>query len=419
MPELPEIHNFVRTIQEQAAHRTFNRIVQPRIAEPKWPQIDSRGSFEAQAPFTLSAVARGKELQLTMVLPNGLSIDFVFNHGLEGRWVWHADASSASGSAMLEFHATDGGCLRLVDNMRMASWHRGRFDPVTRGPDPLTELPAFVALVRNNAQNKDFNKPIGEVLLNQKYFNGIGNYLRAEVLARAGISPHLPATQLFTSPEYQQKSEVVLALCHAIPQEVLDDRGLNKYGSPAEKQKFQAWLTCYGKATSEKDKGGRTIWYFPDQASRQPSPKDLDYAQQLIGQAQGGSSFNNSGGLAQGFSFAPTPMASILMPATTKTAPLPSKAALTAGSGGVYSTTTKLLLLVSILFKEGKIEAAEKDRLKEIVVAGGGRQGGEGKAVQWLTKLEACLEYFEAENDLDEVGETMRILTRRYVIAHN
>jgi len=29
-----------------------------------------------------------------------------------------------------------------------------------------------------------FNKPICEVLLNQKYFNGIGNYLRAEVLHR-------------------------------------------------------------------------------------------------------------------------------------------------------------------------------------------------------------------------------------------
>jgi hypothetical protein len=158
--------------------------------------------------------------------------------------------------------------------MRMASWHRGRFDPVARGPDPLTvqlfssllpaanatplrprttysmvvrwltrehghivqELPAFVALVRSSAQNKDFNKPIGEVLLNQKYFNGtttppplfsppllivlascvrvrwyvwcmlcagIGNYLRAEVLARAGVSPHLTATQLFTDPQYQ------------------------------------------------------------------------------------------------------------------------------------------------------------------------------------------------------------------------
>src|SRR5690606_23849369 len=78
---LPEIHNFARTIQEQAAHRSFNRIVQPRISEPKWPQIESRGTFEAQTPFTLSAVARGKELQLTMVL-NGFSIDFVFNHGL-------------------------------------------------------------------------------------------------------------------------------------------------------------------------------------------------------------------------------------------------------------------------------------------------------------------------------------------------
>jgi hypothetical protein len=212
MSELPEIHNFARTIQEQAAHRTFNRIVQPRIAEPKWPRIDSRGPFEAQAPFTLSAVARGKELQLTMVLPND----------------------------------------------------------------------------------------------------------RFEVEGQSGSS-----------------------------------------------------------------------------------------------------SFNNSnsGGLAQGYSFGLTPRASMsVMPATTKTAPL-LRAALAVDSGGVYSTTTKLLLLMSILFKEGKIEAAEKDRLKEIVVAGGGRQGGPPSPVQWLKKLEACLEYFEAENDLDEVGETMRILTRCYVLA--
>lgn len=34
---------------------------------------------------------------------------------------------------------------------------------------------------------KTFQSPISEVLLNQKYFNGIGNYLRAEILLRANI----------------------------------------------------------------------------------------------------------------------------------------------------------------------------------------------------------------------------------------
>ena len=32
------------------------------------------------------------------------------------------------------------------------------------------------------------NKPICEVMLNQKYFNGIGNYLRAEILYRLNKS---------------------------------------------------------------------------------------------------------------------------------------------------------------------------------------------------------------------------------------
>jgi endonuclease VIII-like 1 len=35
-----------------------------------------------------------------------------------------------------------------------------------------------------NIEKPVFNKPICEVLLNQKYFNGIGNYLRAEICYR-------------------------------------------------------------------------------------------------------------------------------------------------------------------------------------------------------------------------------------------
>ena len=38
--------------------------------------------------------------------------------------------------------------------------------------------------VVSNLENAAFNHPICETMLNQKYFNGIGNYLRAEILYR-------------------------------------------------------------------------------------------------------------------------------------------------------------------------------------------------------------------------------------------
>jgi hypothetical protein len=41
---------------------------------------------------------------------------------------------------------------------------------------------------------------------------------------------------------HRHKGNLILALCHALPKEVLDG-GMNKYGDPSEKQKFQAWLT--------------------------------------------------------------------------------------------------------------------------------------------------------------------------------
>ena len=87
-------------------------------------------------------------------------------------------------------------------------------------------------------------------MLNQKYFNGIGNYLRAEILYRAGISPFTSAKRLFeNTPPFttseilstNHKGLILLYLCKAIPQEVLD-KGLNKYGNPNEVKLFEEWL---------------------------------------------------------------------------------------------------------------------------------------------------------------------------------
>lgn len=47
-----------------------------------------------------------------------------------------------------------------------------------RGPDPVVDYVEFRKNVLDNLKKPAFDKPICETLLNQKFFNGIGNYLR-------------------------------------------------------------------------------------------------------------------------------------------------------------------------------------------------------------------------------------------------
>lgn len=43
--------------------------------------------------------------------------------------------------------------------------------------------------VLRNLADKIFDRPICEALLDQRFFNGIGNYLRAEILYRLACRP--------------------------------------------------------------------------------------------------------------------------------------------------------------------------------------------------------------------------------------
>lgn len=73
---------------------------------------------------------------------------------------------------------------------------------------------------------------------------------------RAGCSPFIPAKLAL------QNFPALLQLCHDVPQEVLD-KGLNKYGTAEEKNKFEQWLVCYNKMASKPDGNGRTISTTP------------------------------------------------------------------------------------------------------------------------------------------------------------
>lgn len=58
------------------------------------------------------------------------------------------------------------------------------------GPDPLNPNPKGIEEQRFIQRVQKSNTPIGQLLMNQEVISGIGNVYRAEILFRAGISPH-------------------------------------------------------------------------------------------------------------------------------------------------------------------------------------------------------------------------------------
>ena len=80
-------------------------------------------------------------------------------------------------------HKIEANCFYFLRN-RFGKWKISDTFSSDRGPDPVHEYADFRANILNNLDKKLFQKAICEVMHNQKYFNGIGNYLRAEILNR-------------------------------------------------------------------------------------------------------------------------------------------------------------------------------------------------------------------------------------------
>lgn len=106
-------------------------------------------------------------------------------------------------------------------------------------------------------------------MLNQRWFNGMGNYLRAEILHRAGIHPFTRAHHVL-EPALKAKlgrEEVIggdlLSLCRTVMLESLDILRASGFSrdSTSDESAFGRWLQCYTKGNANAQDGlGRRIW---------------------------------------------------------------------------------------------------------------------------------------------------------------
>ena len=254
MPELAELKftsDYVNQVSEGA---TYVRVEKNPVH--KCDDLDI--PFES---FKIKAKSKGKEMVLYFLDENsdkfipvritmGMSCHFkLTNTGDEAK------------HAHLKFYRKDGTTLSFVDVRRFGKWKQGLVWSDNRGPDPTTEYKAFWDNVMTNLTK--LKKPLYEMLMDQKYFNGIGNYLRDEIIFRAGdVDPFLPAGMQFA------RYPKLLDLCRDIPLLAYAKGGGsikdwdNPFGDEAIQERF---MLCYGNAemSKRKDRNGRTFWYDP------------------------------------------------------------------------------------------------------------------------------------------------------------
>ncbi|XP_015279871.1 PREDICTED: endonuclease 8-like 1, partial [Gekko japonicus] len=251
---------------------------------------NSEVPFESEE-YLISATSRGKEFKLTLTPvkqehspPNKgeaqKPMDVIFRFGMSGSFKMTL-ASEIPKHAHLRFYTKESPprALCFVDYRRFGRWEvDGSWQP-DRGPCVMLEYEKFRENVLKNVSDKAFNKPICEALLNQKFFNGIGNYLRAEILHRLKIPPFEKARTVLENLQHREPDSAVtlsrkvklkrenpdlLELCHQLPTEVvrLEGKGYDPERS-ADSTAFEQWLQCYNVPgmKSLRDANGRTIWF--------------------------------------------------------------------------------------------------------------------------------------------------------------
>ncbi|XP_064846303.1 endonuclease 8-like 1 isoform X2 [Oncorhynchus masou masou] len=334
MPEGPELHLASLFVNRMCGGVVFTGPVQ-KSEVSKNPEV----SFSCPA-YTIIATSRGKEVRLTLTpqksdsaqgrcrrwvtekLRGGIvatrgktgqvnqvqTMDIVLRFGMSGFFRFTTEAELPKHSH-LRFYTNEKPCrvLSFVDTRRFGSWQPNGTWQLNRGPCIMFEYLSYRENVLSHLSDRAFDRPICEVLLNQKYFNGIGNYLRAEILFRLNIPPFVKARTVLeglqthlsdedrksvvkvevkeevTNREISDRAAVkedesetpdLLRLCHTVPLEVIKLGGKGYDPENMDYTDFKSWLQCYcvEGMKSVRDHNGRTMWFKGDPGPM--APKD-------------------------------------------------------------------------------------------------------------------------------------------------
>jgi len=172
-----------------------------RLFKGKPVQVDSpQGRFSSEAKLI-----SGQKVKRVRAIGKQLFIDFDnkltcrVHLGIYGKWrfVPRAKEDTLTGAVRVRFFDDEniadlrGPTVCEVIDTKSVKLIEKRLGPDPTNPDPKKiEQAKFIDRVQSS------KSPIGILLMNQDVISGIGNVYRAEILFRAGISPHVLGNQL-------------------------------------------------------------------------------------------------------------------------------------------------------------------------------------------------------------------------------
>lgn len=251
MPELAELRIMQDYINHHSNKRKFTKLY--HVEKGNIP-IDS----ELIENFEVIAESFGKELQLK-TKNDTKTLDFSVFMGMSGNWKFVPTENwNDTKFVRMRIDTDDGNSLLLYGSYMGPRYRLGAFTGVKRGPDPTKDFDKFKSNVLDNLKLKAFDKPICEALLDQKYFNGIGNYLRSTIIYYINVNPFESArTIIMENPD-------ILDFCKDVPIKAYTLNGgqLSDWTNPfdSDYEEFKKWV-FYQKGLSCRDNTGRTFWY--------------------------------------------------------------------------------------------------------------------------------------------------------------
>lgn len=216
--------------------------------------------------FNIQSQTRGKELMLTF--PQMPDKKMLFSMGMSGTWAFvtrnspkeHKD--NLMKHARLWFDTPSGASLLLHDARHFAKWSWKENWSSNRGPDVVTEHELFKQNLYDGYGSKEFETyTVASMMMSQKWFSGIGNYLRSTILYHANVNPFQTLNNLLENSAHFH----FLRLCKEIPELMFKQNGgqirdwKNPFGEESKIEDIIFWQEGY----SCKDESGRRFWFDP------------------------------------------------------------------------------------------------------------------------------------------------------------
>ncbi len=267
MPEGPEVATMAHQLRVKLLGETITtvEILSGRYARHGPP--DAWQELLQQLPLAVcSIIARGKLIHMDLGATHILS-----TLGMSGWWSY----TTGDKHERVRFTVQDGSSFSLNDPRNFGTLAVTDGDEVKRrmgqfGPDLLNETVDLDLFASRMAIRRNRERTLAEVLMDQRVLCGIGNYLKAEILYRAEISPWRLVRDV-TDEEMIRLHDSATHLIRLSYQ--LGGATIKNYRTPdSEDGLYNRRFAVYGQAADplgntvvrEKTPEGRTTHWVPD-----------------------------------------------------------------------------------------------------------------------------------------------------------